>query len=290
MFDRAEVRRFPLLLAAILLSACATPSVDDSTLVRETIPLWTKPTGPDQLLATLDVEIDGVEREFLLDTGAVRTSLLNDPVAAKYPSVGEHPGQGVAGRVTACALIQPERLRFGHQVFPDPTIARCNQSLFGLDFLGRQAFQVDLFGRELKILSGLPDGVVTEPIRVLEAGHYALSVKFGENSASAVFDTGASVTVIDADFVRKHPESFSLVRDEPGFDALGNKIESKIYNCSSFQVGKLHMENVEVAATEFGPSFQKGMQGAVAILGNNIIVHGVWSFEGSTSRWFVEPR
>jgi hypothetical protein len=48
----------------------------------------------------------------------------------------------------------------------------------------------------------------------------------GDVTASAVWDTGASLTIVDMNFVQKHPECFQQAGQSSGTDSTGATMEN----------------------------------------------------------------
>ena len=230
------------------------------------IPLIESPTEDGKYVTDIEIYVDGAKRRFLLDTGAAFSSIQEDNEAMKYPSLGKGESKGVSGKAKVCDIIQPNTIKIGLHEISKPKIKRCDRSVLGMDLLGQFAFQVDLSQKRLRLLAQMPSTARFFPIRRLTRGHVTISSIFGAQRVDVLFDTGADTTVIDSQFVNKHPELFKLLRSEDGTDAHGHKIESKIYVCNSIEVGDLKLHNVEMAAFDFGGPLRESMEGSPVIL------------------------
>lgn len=245
-------------------------------------------TGSGTFVPDVEVLVDGIPKVFLLDTGAVTSSICNDAHVDSYASIRANESKAASGIGKTGDIIQPDKIVVGGYLFRKFQITRCGPSLLGLDRLQEVVFQVDLKAKKLNFLKHLPSESTKYPIHRLSSGHMTVPLKMGTMTADALFDTGADTTVIDSQFVKSNMNLFKLLRSEVGTDALGNKIPSEIYLCDSVQVGELVMKGVEMAAFDFGGHLRKHMEGSPIILGNNVISGGTWTFDLTLNQWTCE--
>lgn len=260
----------------------------DANMATETISLTKRSTGSESFLAEIEVSVDGHSILFMLDTGAVSSSMGANGHAMSYPSLGNEESKGASGKATPCEIIQPQKLQIGNAVFDKPRIKRCGSNILGLDIIGKTGFEVDL--QNLKLVFGIPTSIsLTEPIRRLTPGHVTIPIKIENKAIDALFDTGADTSVIDSQFIENNKSHFELVRSEDGTDVHGHKIKSHIYRCRSLEVGTLRLQNVEMAAFDFGEHLRSKMEGSPLILGNNVISKAIWYFNLNSGKWVTVP-
>ena len=282
-------RHVLLVIVAALASACAATPRPPTPADENRIPLVVTPTGPDRRLADVDLLVDGTPARFLLDTGAAVSSVANDAWAKRYPTLGPDTSTGVSGRPEPCDVIQPNEIRLASHRFAAPRITRCDRNILGIDLLGTVVFQVDLAARALRILPSFPRDGPRHPLRTLRRGHVTVPLALGDQRVWGLIDTGADTTVIDSAFVDRHPEAFTLARTEPGTDAHGHAVESKVFRCREVDVGPLKLNDVEVAAFDFGDYLRSRMEGAPLIVGNDVIGHARWTFDVAGGAWSATP-
>ncbi len=280
--------RFFSAFCALLLTACASKKTKESPRALESIPLVFVQTEPGKYVTQVELLVDGKKKMFLLDTGAASSSIGKDEDTRKYPSLGKEEARGASGKPKICDAVRPEKILLGKQEYTKRKIKRCERNILGMDLLGTFIFQVNLAEKKLDVVPSLPSNAPSYPIRRLRPGHITIPAKFGEEAMDVLFDTGADTTVIDSQFINSHPALFRLVRSEEGTDAHGHKIESKVYECKSVRLGELNLENVEMAAFDFGPFLRGRMEGTPVILGNNVIEHARWSFDLKAGKWALE--
>lgn len=196
------------------------------------IPLRLVPDGddPDLFLPYVQLEADGVPIEALLDSGAARTRLVERPTLAATDS-GPHVSSGAFGVSTTTTRSATVRCRLaGLDVGPvsvalDAPEAPGPGDLVGQDVLGRLTCLYQLSSGLLTVDPEPP--ARTHPIHIGERGHVYLDPAWPDGStARAVFDTGASVTVVDADFAARHPGLFTTLPSSSGTDASGLTLET----------------------------------------------------------------
>lgn len=254
----------------------------------ETIILKKRFTSAESFVTDIEVDVDGHQILFLFDTGAVSSSMAASGHAMTYPSLGKAESAGAAGKAVPCEIIQPEKLRIGRAIFEKPRIKRCGSNILGLDFFGKSAFEVDF--QNLKLVLGMPTTVsLHEHTRKLASGHFTVPLKTENKLIDALFDTGADTCVIDSQFVKNNKNHFELLRAEDGTDAHGHKIKSHIYLCRALEVGKLRLENIEMAAFDFGEHLRNKMEGSPLTLGNNVISKAKWYFNLNSEKWLAVP-
>lgn len=248
------------------------------------------PDAPHRYLPEVDLFVDGSNRPFLLDTGALSSHLADDEFAKKYPVKERSQAKSASGMTKECDVISPEIVSIGNQRFFQPSLKRCvgrTMNIFGLDFLGKGSFQIDLKNKRLNLLGKLPAGP-QHSIKKIQRGHLMIPMRIGEEEVTVLFDTGADITVIDYDYVKNHPDLFTFIRDEVNEDGNGVKTPSKLYLCASIQIGSMHFENVEVSADVFPQFLKEAMESAPVILGTNIIEKAKWSFDIQGEKWIIE--
>lgn len=200
---------------------------------------------PSLASAFVQLQIDGYPVEALLDSGAARSAILDRPDLTL--SAVRDPGVGVFGVHTdqqrALVAVRFAGLDLGSmdvQVVPTGPAAR---QLVGQDVLSRFRCEYRLADGVL-ILDGDPPQQA-HTIHVSARRHIYVSVTWptGE-TADAVFDTGASVTVVDQRFAAQHPGLFTQDGITEGIDSTG----------AARQTPMVRMATVQLLGATFGPS------------------------------------
>lgn len=282
--------RIALLATALTLSSCtASHAPRPRVLQVDSIPLIISASGPNSRLIEIDVQVDEQLQRLLFDTGAASSSVGATPFTNRYPVQSSSESEGVSGKSQACDIIQPKRVVVGKHVFYQPKLKRCARGLFGIDFLRNLAFRIDMKSSEFAIIEKLPLGQRRYRLKQLRAGHITIPMNIGAANTNGFFDTGADITVVDADFMQQHAEDFDFVRPDTGIDGNGNTIKSGIYRCRIMEIGPLKLRNVEVAVFDFGDPMRQEMDRIPIILGTDAIAKAQWNFDLAAAQWSAQP-
>lgn len=194
------------------------------------IPIEIEPDPDDpvgQALPYVWVQVAGHACRALLDTGSARTTLTPPDAAAVQILDGDGTGAfGISGerRVWRTSVGIGERELGPIEV--DTYEVGDGRNLLGQDILCQFRCEYRLTERLLR-LDGpeLSDGA---PIFIGEGRHAYLDVSWPQHavSASGVFDTGASITVIDAAFVEAHAALVTPAGTSLGTDGSGTTMET----------------------------------------------------------------
>ena len=237
---------------ALALAGSASASSSGDIPETEALPLRIEKDAEGLVLPYVEMKVQGEVRRFLLDTGAAGTQLGEDDLSRGLDTVDGAPSRGVSGVALTCSKVRVDSLTLGLTEFGPRTLSRCRQYLVGIDVLGARPFRVDLRRGEWRTPVQLSGPVGIPGVKRLERGHLALSLRWGAVDATAVFDTGANMTV-------------------------------------ALRVGTWTLRDVEVAAFSFPPQLRNDLEGAPVILGTNVIGRGIWSFDMKTRQGRVQP-
>jgi len=200
-----------------------------------TVPLRLVPEDDDprMYLPFARVELDGVEVEALVDSGAGRSQIVDRPglVAHRVATPDSVGAFGVPKRSARRTVVS---IRLGGVDAGDIEVDVAD---------GEQARQVHLVGQDVlaqfRCLYRLAAGVLvvdpepperTHPVHVGANGHVHLDTSWDDGSltASALFDTGASATIVDESFAARHPDLFTPAGSQTGVDVTGASAETRM--------------------------------------------------------------
>lgn len=85
------------------------------------------------------------------------------------------------------------------------------------------------------------------PLYMNDAGHAYLDVAIGPETVSAVWDTGAGITVVDASLIARHPALFNEVEPTTGMDGARQTHQTRIYIMGSVEISGVSFEAQNVA-------------------------------------------
>jgi hypothetical protein len=197
-------------------------------MVEVPIAMEPDPDDPTQALPYVDVEVGGQARRVLLDTGAARTVVTPPDGAAIEICAAE--GTGVFGIGGTDRHLWRTSIRFGNRIM-DPIEVDTHPAGEGQDLIGQDVlsqFRCEYRLADWRLILDGPAPPNAAPIFLGDAGHAYLDVTWPPAgvTASAVFDTGASVTVVDTAFLDTHPSLFTPAGSSPGINSSGTRIET----------------------------------------------------------------
>ena len=255
------------------------------------IPLIIIPDRDDPGCADVFIEgtVDGHHYRFILDTGAGRTHLVADDVTAALASRGSQESVGVLARsseqlvripdvtVGPMRRIELDAIRHSKD-HPAP------RNLLGMDVIGsypchfRFSDAVLAIGKRARSANGMD-------LNADAAGHPRVAVRFSDAVVSAVWDSGAGITVVDGGFVAQHPQHFEGATPSWGTDATGAHVETPTFIMSDVTIGGTLFAPHRVAAVDLSEASAKTDAPLELILGFTTLCQADWYFD-FPGRWW----
>lgn len=201
------------------------------------VPLYLEPDldSPGQMLPFVDVEVGEVIVRALLDSGSARTALMPPRNVITHPrrSAGTS-AFGIAGDQQAWQTS----IRLGGYVLGPMEIdapGTDGRDCIGQDVLSQFRCEYRFADRQLRLNAPAAADV---DVYIGQGRHVYLDTVWpaNETTASAVFDTGASVTVVDAAFVAVHPSLFVPAGISQGTDASGTIADTPMVTMAGPQI------------------------------------------------------
>ncbi len=255
-----------------------------------------KPDEEEAEAAEVYVEgrIGGHPRQFLLDTGAARTAVLRDDYTATFAAAGQSSSSGVFARSNDDLITVPD-IEVGPIAKKQFTLTRTagtgppNRDLIGMDLLKewRLHFRFD------------QSWVVVEPAGEADASytfydlfldskaHPYVDVRFPDGAARAVWDTGASITVVDMGFVQRHPACFKETGHSSGVDSTGATQETPMYVMAGVSIGGAAFPPHRVAGVDLSPVNATIDVPMDLILGYSTLSQTNWLMDFPRQRWAI---
>ncbi len=242
------------------------------------------------------VFVDGTVGEqaykFLFDTGATRSAIMLDDFSAQFTSVAKDTGSGVFS-ASRDELITVPALQIGPLVHENLTIGRMHTdgalryNIVGMDFW--QHHRCEFYFDQAVVRVDQPasnlSNIVLHDLQTDKVCHPYLDLVFESTSAKAVWDTGASITVVDSNFVEKNPQYFTPDGTDIGTDSTGASFETLMYKMAGFTIGGQAFPDVRVACVDFSH-----MNAHIDIpmdvgIGYNILSQANWLFDFPQKKW-----
>jgi len=114
-----------------------------------------------------------------------------------------------------------------------------------------------------------------------------INLKFEDQELKVLWDTGAGITIVDINFIKRFPEMFELVGQSVGTDSTGNKIVTPNYKIKSFDIDGHHFDSHDVAALDMSHINLKSSNPVYITLGFSTIRQADWFFDFKNNKWAV---
>ena len=248
----------------------------------------------DAALVFVDGAVDGRPYRFLLDTGAARTCLQADDYTSAFAGTGTSSSSGLFAAGVPAEVIVVPRIELGPIAQENVPVARVaatgsvTGSLIGMDLLKDHCCHF-LFD-ERHVLVDPPDdpGVDSTQTLVLDkTNHPYLDVRFGDTIASAVWDSGAGITVADLGFIRRHPAYFREVGRSHGTDATGATMQTPTFVMEATTIGVWALPPHAVAGVDLSRVNATIEMPMDLVLGYSTLSQANWWFDFPRRRWAV---
>lgn len=258
---------------------------------------------PDAMEVWVDGLVGAETVRFRLDTGARRCRVCSSAGTEQIPAIGIDRGVGASG----VGLGEDEHeielptLQIGDVTLTNVAATRTPQDatvqpLLGMSALGRFRCEFRFSTRQLHLTT--TDASSTEgwaELGLLTTGQPAVPVDFGDVEVMACWDTGASLTAVDAEFALTHPHLFSHVGFSVGSDASGFEMPTQLARMASCRVGDVAFEPSMCAIVDLAPlnaflsqqaiDERRTIDPFVFILGTPAMLQADWAFDFPARRW-----
>jgi len=260
------------------------------------IELRDDPDEPGATEAYVVATVAGRDYRLMLDTGGARSTLPLDDLTATFAraEVDDEPGRGALGpRSADMGRVVAPSIALGPLTFRDlvADLAPAGSdapAILGLDVLRGHRLELRFADRMLGIDTDAPvDAERSLPLS--SRSHPHLVVGWGDVEAPALFDTGASVSVLDAAFAAEHPQLLEPLPPSTGTDAAGNRAETPMARMASCEVGGRRFDASLATVVPIRGIQHAGDPAFDLILGVPVIrqadwiidlARGVWGFAG----------
>lgn len=177
-------------------------------------------------------------------------------------------------------------LRFGNVEHGPLLIGRGQgeDGQLGMDVLAHHRLHLDLDGGRLGMDEQGPVGDV-HALAVGPAGHPHLRLRWGHVRGYAVLDTGASVTVVDTGFARRHPHLLAPLGAWQGTDAAGLTQEGQIWNLSGPSIEDLQFAAHTAAVVDLGFVNAAATEPVDLIVGYPLLRQATWTLSVADGAW-----
>lgn len=244
---------------------------------------------------------NGQPGECKIDFGANMSSLRMPFDSSGLESQGKVSYIAVTGQTQKCDIFVVPEVRVGSSSRDEMSVVSCPghamgaaiepANILGLDFFAGEKVLIDMQTSKMILGAEAPHPQDLKSFHVDRLGHIVIPITMGHrfqtNQPSlAMVDTGAAMTVVDREFVARHPQFFKLMNTfDQGRDTHGNPISSELYMVSGIQIDG-HIFVAEYAMAIDFTSLRKQMGHPIDfIVGQNLMKNVNWYFDFEKSLW-----
>jgi hypothetical protein len=256
-----------------------------------------KPDAEEEGAAEIFVDgnLGGHPYQFLLDTGAGQSAVIFDDYTAAFDSSEKRDSSGVFAKSSEDLITVPS-IGFGPIAKQNFTLVRKPQrhpdtrNLIGMDVL--KDFRLHFFFDANRVSVDAPDETEYAWQALFLDGrfHPYVGVGFGGATARSVWDTGASLTIVDTNFVEKYPTYFQEIGQSSGTDSTGATMETPMYIMAETKIGGHRFPPHKVAGVDLSgvnDSIEVPMD---LILGYTTLSQANWLFDFPDKRWTISKH
>jgi hypothetical protein len=240
----------------------------------------------------LPVRVGNVMGTMRLDTGASSTRLRLAAWNKDLPILDQSASTGASGATMRCdevealqvELVASQGANIGRAKYE---VTRCppgdGDDLLGIDFFKGARFSLDIDRRELVFFGDATAGGRPKPFRRLgpDGRLVGVDLRVGNTTAVGLFDSGAEVSAVDQQFIRKHKGLFVAVRAKASASGVGGKrISLNVYRIKSLDLGEGRVvRDLYVISYDFGRLRAALGRNVPFLMGVNLMRRFAWDFD-----------
>jgi len=233
----------------------------------------------------------GQQIECFFDTGSWST-IIDNSLLEQLPVVGVVDVTGGFGETIQREVVHLDIFSVGPFVRSPFEVLKgthpLKRSLLGLEFFSDHILELDFISNKISILESLrpqfSDCYDLVPSDELIQMHVCIN----KDKLLTFFDSGASISAIDSDYISKNEDHFVYLKDLNGGDITQTNRTVKLYEAKELEVGDVFYKNIKVVSIDFSAIRKAHPNFPQFFLGYNLMKDYVWSFDRKNSKWNVE--
>lgn len=253
------------------------------------------PDDPDEMLIHVDAVVDGEHERLLFDTGARRTSIRSIPQREALPALGAADGRGISGAASGGRLVQVRTLVAGalRATYLVVELVGADSeapTVLGMDVIGAHVCEFQFEHERLSVDAPAPADGTLLPLKTSQGGQPLVDVHFARASTTvaAVWDTGASITVVDRAWFAANPGVIDLDGGaDSGQDSSGKTVESATGTLAACVIGGVEFAATPCVVVDFSQVNAHLAQPLEVILGLPVLTQATWWLDFPGHRWHV---
>lgn len=249
--------------------------------------------GSDEALIYVDAKLNGDDHIFLFDTGAARSLLALNENTKTMKSISKSTSSG-AFSTNHYDIVNVNSLNVGYIKETDVVMNRLihnnngSESILGLEVICKYSLLFDFTNEEIRLINF--DEFEQQRLYDLELSsknHPYMDVLFDNIKAKALWDTGASITIVDEKFIDNNPTLFTQLGVELGTDSGGISQNTKMYLMKESNIGGMRFKSVRVASVDLSHINASASISMDMILGFPTISQANWYIDFIEKKWAV---
>jgi len=241
----------------------------------------------------LNATIELNEYRFLLDTGAAISINQDHESTAQYPIMNSHEAGGTFYLKTQNSIIIPN-FKLGTLIKTNVEFYRVvgeveRVNLPGMNILKDFELHFDFKSNILEVSYDSAHFTKSGNEIIMGAkDHPYISVAFDEKSVLAIWDSGASITVVDNEFIRLNPNHFKLIGNSTGTDSSGETQQTPLYEMTGIIIDGHLFPTHHVAGVDLSFINSRTEPKMSMILGYSTFRHADWWFNFPHKEWGIK--
>lgn len=236
--------------------------------------------GEDKRSFFLESNIESM----LLDTGATTSQITLNEKTSRFKVLSEDISHGAFGSKLQKKVEIPELIVGNHRVENIPATLDDVHGIIGMDFLKDTCIHLDLSNAEFAFGEHFTDGM---DLLLSEKGHIYMQCNLGDLVLWALFDTGASGTIINQALIDEHPEFFMRQGMDKGRDWTGAEQEAQLIRINNMSIASYLFDEHEAGVLDLSNARQYLEKPIDIILGATTMELAVWDFDLLNKKWKV---
>lgn len=229
----------------------------------------------------------------LLDSGARITVVEDNLLFSDLEIVGKGQGSGLSGNTISWDIVQAKRIILGSFTFFNQKIARMYKApwdcVIGNDLLKLQALDYDFDNKKIGLSNKSISFEKKFPLHNLNDLWSGVDVYFNQTKEVAIWDTGATLTLIDKTMLTEFPDNFEFIGEKTIEDAKGTPIKSELFKIKKLIIADKQLTDTYVFVTDMS-YLTKTIPGVRMILGYNVISKFNWRMDYQNKSWSANFR
>lgn len=237
-------------------------------------------------------KIEGKPCKFLFDTACAKTTLSFDSFSSQFETIGSQESSGIFGR-TEYDLISVDWIDIhGAIIKNNMELARAkkgglDRNLLGMDLLKDQRLAFS-FNEELVEVNPQQDKSIKSHDLILDNKFIPhINLVYDSKNYVATWDTGASITLVDTNFIDDHPTMFKPIGAEVGTDSTNAKEETPLYIMEPIIIGNKKFPRHKVASVPLTNVQSASGMSMNFILGFSTLRNAKWLFDFPQRKWSI---